>query len=113
MFNFPITIQKLELHVHCQDSETAAKILSEVKHHTKLLNKIMATEQEVLEQLDAANAKADKVISEVQALRDEVNTTPGVPESIVERVNSLANKLQQIDDINPDAEPPAGEETQP
>lgn len=108
---FPITIQNLHLHISCNDNDMVAKILSEVKHHTKLLNKIMATEQEVLAQLDAANAKADKVITEVQALRDEVNTTPGVPESIVSRINDLANKLQAIDDINPDAEPPVEEPT--
>jgi hypothetical protein len=100
---FPITIQKLELHVHCTDSETAAKILSEVKHQTKQLNKIIMTNEELLAQIEAANAKADKVITEVQALKDLVGTTPDVPQVVVDAVNNLTSKLDQLDAINEDA----------
>jgi hypothetical protein len=106
---FPITIQNLHLHISCNDNEMVAKILSEVKHHTKLLNKIIMTNEELLAQIEAANAKADKVIAEVQALKDLVGTTPDVPQVIVDAVANLTSKLDQIDAINEDA--PAEEPT--
>jgi chromosome segregation ATPase len=66
--------------------------------------------EEVLAKLTSANAKVDKVITEVQALKDLVNTTPAVPQPIVDAVNALESKLQQLDDLNEDAptteEPP-------
>lgn len=102
---FPITIQNLHLHISCNDNEMAAKILSEVKHHTKLLNKIIMTNEELLAQIEAANAKADKVITEVQALKDLVGTTPDVPQVIVDAVNALTGKLDQLDAINEDQAP--------
>lgn len=66
--------------------------------------------EEVLAKLTSANAKVDKVITEVQALKDLVNTTPSVPQPIVDAVNALESKLQQLDDLNEDSptteEPP-------
>lgn len=66
------------------------------------------TNEELLAQIEAANVKADKVIAEVQALKDLVNTTPDVPQVIVDAVTNLTSKLDQIDAINEDA--PTGEE---
>jgi hypothetical protein len=108
---FPITIQNFHLHVHCNDSDTAAKILSEVKHHTKILNKLNMTQEELVASLETANAKADKVITEVQALKDLVSTTPDVPQVVVDAVNNLNAKLDQLDAINEDA--PVEEPTDP
>lgn len=76
-----------------------AKILSEVKHHTKQLNKIIMTFEELQASLEAANSKIDKIIT-------EITTTPNVPQNIVDLVNTLTGKLQAADDVNPDAEPP-------
>lgn len=73
-----------------------AKILSEVKHHTKQLNKIIMTFEELQASLEAANSKIDKIIT-------EITTTPNVPQNIVDLVNTLTGKLQAADDVNPDA----------
>lgn len=69
------------------------------------------TNEELLAKLEASSAKADKIIAEIQALKELVNTTPDVPQNIVDAVTALESKLQAADDLNEDA-PPA-EETQP
>lgn len=62
------------------------------------------TNEELLAKVDAANAKVDKIIGEIQALKDLVNTTPDVPQNIVDAINTLENKLQAADDLNEDAQ---------
>ena len=61
------------------------------------------TNAELLELLLADDAKVDKIITEIQALKDKVNANPGVPQDIVDAVNSLGTKLQSADDMNEDA----------
>jgi F0F1-type ATP synthase delta subunit len=64
--------------------------------------------------LDAANTKLDKVTVEVQELKELVTTEPDVPQSIIDKVASLEQKLQAVDDINEDSQPgEGGEETTP
>lgn len=63
------------------------------------------TNQELLDKLTAANTKVDKIITEIQALKDLVNQTPNVPQNIVDAVNDLESKLQAADDLNEDATP--------
>ena len=61
------------------------------------------TNEELLAKLDSANTKTDKIITEIQALKELVNTTPDVPQNIVDAVNTLEGKLQSADDLNEDA----------
>ena len=67
------------------------------------LNQIQMTNAELLELLLADDAKVDKIITEIQALKDKVNANPDVPQDIVDAVNSLGTKLQSADDMNEDA----------
>ncbi len=61
------------------------------------------TNAELLALLLADDAKVDKIITEIQALKDQVNANPNVPQDIVDAVNSLGTKLQTADDLNADA----------
>lgn len=76
------------------------------KHIVKLLKQIIMTNEELLAKLTAANAKADKIITEIQALKDLVTGTPDVPQNIIDAVNELEGKLQAADDLNEDAVQP-------
>lgn len=98
-----INIAHLTLNVHVQDASMLAKILSELKHNTHQLNKIIMTNEELKAALEAANTKLDKVTIEVQALADAVANNGNVPEDIAALVTSLNEKLQAVDDINADA----------
>ena len=85
----------MELHIHIHDHRE--------KEILNKLNLIIMTNEELLAKLDSANAKTDKIITEIQALKELVNTTPDVPQNIVDAVNTLESKLQTADDLNTDA----------
>lgn len=87
----------IHIHIH-NHTENETKII-------KLLKQIIMTNEELLAKLEAANTKTDKVIAEIQALKDLVNSTPEVPQNIVDAVNALESKLQAADDMNEDAPP--------
>lgn len=111
------------VHVHVRDDKHMEMITDILKTHTNQLKKIIMTNEELLAKVNEANAnvtasneKADKIILEVQALKDLVNTTPNVPQNIVDAVETLSantqtlgSKLQALDDINEDAPPPPPE----
>lgn len=99
-----IHIEKIEVHYH--NHIDTAEINSNLNIIKLQVNKIIMKNEELLAKLDAANAKADKIIAEIQALKELVNTTPDVPQNIVDAVNSLESKLQAADDLNEDAPPP-------
>lgn len=93
------------VHVHVKDDKHMEMITDILKTHTHQLKKIIMTNEELLAKLTAANTKADKVITEIQALKELVNQTPDVPQNIVDAVNTLEGKLQSADDLNEDAPP--------
>jgi len=84
----------MELHIHIHDHRE--------KEILNKLNLIIMKNEELLAKLDSANAKTDKIITEIQALKELVNTTPDVPQNIVDAVNTLESKLQAADDLNED-----------
>lgn len=61
------------------------------------------TNQELLALLLADDAKVEKIIGEIQALKDLVAAAQNVPQEVVDAVNSLGAKLQAADDMNDDA----------
>lgn len=78
------------------------------KHQLLILHKlkqIYMTDQELQLQLEAMNAKVDKIKTEIQALIDAITASSDVPQSVVDAANTLAANLQTADDLNPDAEP--------
>lgn len=95
----------LHIHDHRKDDEQHKEIMSFL-NILKLQNKqIIMTNQELLDKLNAANSKVDKITTEIQALKDLVTTTPDVPQNIVDAVTALEGKLQAADDLNEDAQP--------
>lgn len=100
-----VHIEKVEIHYHNHvDLSEITSLLNILKLQN---NKIIMTNQELAGKLEAANTKVDKIITEIQALKNLVNTTPNVPQNIVDAVASLESKLQAADDLNEDA-PPQG-----
>ena len=85
----------MQIHIHIHDHRE--------KEILNKLNLIIMKNEELLAKLDSANAKTDKIITEIQALKELVNTTPDVPQNIVDAVNTLESKLQAADDLNEDA----------
>lgn len=67
------------------------------------LKSIIMTNAELVTKLQEDGVKLDKIITEIQALKDKANTTPDVPQDIVDAVNSLDAKLTAADDMNEDA----------
>ena len=61
------------------------------------------TNAELLQLLLADDAKVEKIITEIQALKDLIAASQNVPQDIVDAVNNLGTKLQAADDLNPDA----------
>jgi prophage DNA circulation protein len=70
------------------------------------LNQIQMTNEELVASLTSANAKVDKIKTEIQALIDIVAGSQNVPQAVVDAVNTLAGNLQSADDLNPDAPTP-------
>jgi hypothetical protein len=60
------------------------------------------TNEELLALLLADDAKVEKIITEIQALKDLVAGSSNVPQDIVDAVNALGSNLQSADDLNPD-----------
>lgn len=93
----------IHIHDHRQEGDAFKDIMSLLNIIKLQNNKIIMTNQELSTKLDAANTKVDKIITEIQKLKDLVNTTPDVPQNIVDAVTSLESKLQAADDLNEDA----------
>jgi chromosome segregation ATPase len=81
--------------------------LQEIRNALALLikqnKKIIMTNQELKDLLVAANAKVDKIKTEIQALKDLVANSGNVPQDVVDAVNALGTNLQSADDLDPDA----------
>lgn len=67
------------------------------------LSQMAQTDAELLAGLQAANAKVDKIKTEIQALKDAVANSTNVPAEIEAAANQLFTNLQSADDMNPDA----------
>lgn len=61
------------------------------------------TNEELVASLEAANAKGQKIITEIEALKSLVGQTPDVPQVVVDAVNNLNATLDQADALNEDA----------
>ena len=85
----------MEIHVHIHH-ESEKLIIHKLKS-------IEMTTAELLQLLTDDNTKLEKIITEIQALKDSVNTNPDVPQDIVDAVNKLNGNLQAADDLNADA----------
>jgi len=72
--------------------------------------KLLMNQQELRQALTDANAKVEKIATEVQALKDTVGNADNVPQEVVDAVNNLAATLQRVDDINPDEGTPENPE---
>lgn len=81
--------------------------LQEIRNQLSLILKnqknIIMTNAELKDLLTAANAKVDKIKTEIQALKDLVANSGNVPQDVVDAVNALGTNLQSADDLNPDA----------
>lgn len=94
-----IHIENYHVHNHVDTAEILSLLnIIKLQNH-----KIIMTNEELLAKLEAANTKTDKIITEIQALKDLVGQTPDVPQNIVDAVNALEGKLQAADDLNADA----------
>ena len=90
---------QIHIHIHRHDHETDQKLTS-ILHK---LNQIQMTNAELLQLLTDDNTKIEKIITEIQALKDSVNSNPDVPQDIVDAVNKIGTNLQAADDLNADA----------
>ena len=68
-----------------------------------ILKQIKMTNAELLELLVADKAQVEKIITEIQALKDLVAASANVPQDVVDAVNALGTTLQSADDLNADA----------
>lgn len=88
---------KIDCGCHCQAAIDAMqrqeKLLLEIKMDIEILNA----------SLDAANAKSEKIIGEIQALKDAMeNAAVTLPPEVEAKVNQLLGNLQVADDLNAD-----------
>ncbi len=86
----------MQIHIHIHQHTNDENII------IKKLNQIIMTNAELLELLIADNAKVEKIITEIQALKDLVAGADNVPQNIVDAVNALGTNLQTADDLNED-----------
>jgi hypothetical protein len=86
---------QIHIHIHHHDHKLDSII--------QKLNSIIMTNEELKSLLVDANAKVDKVKTEIQALKDLVAASANVPQDVVDAVNALGSNLQSADDLNPDA----------
>lgn len=61
------------------------------------------TQEELAQQLTDANAKVDKIKTEIQALIDAVANSANVSQAVQDAASALAANLQSADDMNQDA----------
>jgi hypothetical protein len=72
-------------------------------------NKIIMTNEELVARIDAQATKLTKIQTEIQALKDTINTTPNVPQVVVDAVDRVDAALQATDDMNEDTPTPPAE----
>ena len=84
---------------------TAAVMIDVLRRQEYLLRKIAMNQDELLVAVNAANAKTEKIIGEIMALKSaienasEVSLSPEVEAAIAQ----LTSNLQVADDLNADA----------
>lgn len=86
---------------------------SEIKLYLQELlnnqNKIMATQAELAQELLALKAQVEKskaeVIAKVKSLEDALANAGGTTEEVDAALAALKAVVQEVDDLNPDAEP--------
>lgn len=66
------------------------------------LYQIQMTQEELKTALDLANAKVDKIKTEIQALKDAIVNAGNVSPEVEAAANQLFTNLQTADDMNPD-----------
>lgn len=84
---------------------TAAVVVDTLRRQEYLLRKIIVNQQELLEALNAANAKTEKISGEIRDLKTALDNAVNadIPQDIVDAVNRLTGNLDAADQLNPDA----------
>jgi len=93
---------KIHIYHHFVDQHSDNNVLHKLDSIIKKLNSITMTNEELKTLLVDANAKVDKIKTEIQALKDLVAGSSNVPQDVVDAVNALGSNLQSADDLNPD-----------
>jgi predicted nuclease with TOPRIM domain len=95
----------MHLHVHNHsDCETKELLRQILKNQDIMANEL----DEIKAGLDAANAKVDKIRTEVASLHDTINSgngdapTPEQWQEVKDKVGALNTKLQEVDDQTED-----------
>lgn len=92
------------------------KVVNAIERQNRRLDKIMATQQEIIAQMEAQSAEIQKIGSEtrtliekIQALIDQINQGEVTPE-LAAACQAVTDQLQIVDELVPDA-PPEGQPT--
>lgn len=80
-------------------------VINALKRQESLLEKIIMNQQELLDAVNAANAKVQKITGEIRALKTALDNAShaGVPQELVDAVTQLASNLDAADELNADA----------
>lgn len=70
----------------------------------------MATKAQLEEVLDQIQSSVENVAADVQKLTDDL-ANAGIPDDLLARAQTLADRLKTVADITPDVEPNPGGET--
>lgn len=96
-------------YIHYKDEHTKVmleKIFETVINNNQKLNKIMATQQQVADQLTALSTQLDKALAEIQAeiekLTDAVEAAGSSTPEVDAALEALKTKVQALDDLNAD-----------
>ncbi len=87
-------------------------VINALKRQESLLEKIIMNQQELLDAVNAANAKVQKITGEIQVLKTALDNAShaDVPKELVDAVTQLTSNLDAADELNADA--PAEEPAQ-
>ncbi|QOJ19219.1 MAG: hypothetical protein HRU77_01510 [Gammaproteobacteria bacterium] len=92
---------------------TAAVVINVLLRQERLLRKIAMNQQELLDKLNDANAKSEKIVSEIRMLKTAVENADNVSPQIAEAANRLIGNLDVADAEIPDEAPAPAPEPAP
>ena len=91
--------------LHCR------AVIRSLKRQELLLKEIIMNEKQLLDQINAANAKVEKITGEIRVLKTAVENSKEVSPELAAAAAQLMSNLQVADDENADTEAPATTET--
>ena len=95
---------RLDIYHHFANQHDDKEFHSKLNSIIQKLNTVIMTNEELKALLVDANTKVDKIKAEIQALKDLVANSTGVPQDVVDAVNALGTNLQSTDDLNPNVD---------